>query len=34
MFDYAKKNKILAVIGGLRLTAAVAVPAIAQRGPA
>ena len=34
MFDYAKKTKILAVIGGLILTAAVAVPAIAQRDPA
>jgi uncharacterized protein YdbL (DUF1318 family) len=34
MFDYIKKNKMLAVIGGLVLTAVVAVPVMAQRDPA
>ncbi len=34
MFDHAKKNKGLAIIGGLILTAVVAVPAMAQRDPA
>lgn len=34
MFEYVKKNKALAVIGGLALTAVVAVPAVAQRDPA
>ena len=34
MFDYVKKNKALAVIAGLALTAVVAVPVMAQRDPA
>ena len=34
MFEYVKKNKVLAVIGGLVLTAVVAVPVMAQRDPA
>lgn len=34
MFEYAKKNKALAVVGGLILTAVVAAPVMAQRDPA
>jgi uncharacterized protein YdbL (DUF1318 family) len=34
MFEYVKKNKALAVLGGLALTAVVAVPVMAQRDPA
>lgn len=34
MFEYIKKNRALAVIGGLALTALVAVPVMAQRDPA
>jgi uncharacterized protein YdbL (DUF1318 family) len=34
MFEYVKKNKALAVIGGLILTAVVAAPVMAQRDPA
>ncbi len=34
MFEYVKKNKALAVISGLVLTAVVAVPVMAQRDPA
>jgi len=34
MFEHAKKNKTLAVIGALVLTAVVAVPVMAQRDPA
>jgi uncharacterized protein YdbL (DUF1318 family) len=34
MFEHVKKNKALAVIGGLILTAVVAAPVMAQRDPA
>jgi|TARA_R110002049_G_scaffold72036_2_gene185863 uncharacterized protein YdbL (DUF1318 family) len=34
MFEHVKKNKALALIGGVILTASVAVPVMAQRDPA